>query len=141
MSAPKDSKPPYAVGYGRTPVHTRFPSHQSGNPSGRRKGQPGGQDLMLREAARLVKVKSGDSVETITKHEVVIRQLWKLAMQGDLAAVRLLLTFMASAPVNSGDSDPQDESAALSLPTKPDDETVRRMLARFAHLQSDEAAP
>jgi hypothetical protein len=137
----EDGKGHYAVGYGRPPAHTRFLPGQSGNPAGRRKGQPSVQDLMLREAARLVKVKSGESVEAITKHEVVVRQLWKAAMQGDLAAIRMLLTFMATAPVATAEGGPQDDMDALSLPAKPDDEAMRRMLARFAHLQSDEATP
>jgi hypothetical protein len=140
MSAPKDGKSPGAVGYRRPPLHTRFQPGQSGNPAGRRKGQPSVSDLILREAARLVKVKSGDGVETITKHEVVVRQLWKMAMQEDLAALRLLLMFLAATPDSSGDGDPQDETNAISLPAKPDDETVRRMLARFTHLQPDEKA-
>jgi Family of unknown function (DUF5681) len=140
MSAPKDGKSPGAVGYRRPPLHTRFQRGQSGNPAGRRKGQPSVSDLILREAARLVKVKSGDGVETITKHEVVVRQLWKMAMQEDLAAIRLLLMFLAATPDSSGDGDPRDETNAISLPAKPDDETVRRMLARFTHLQPDEKA-
>ena len=129
----------YTVGRGRPPAHARFQKGQSGNPTGRRKGQPNVQDLMLREAARLVKIKSGDSVETITKHEVVVRLLWKFAMQGELGAVRLLLSFMAAAPTNGGEGDAQEESGEFPLPAKPDDKTVRRMLARFAHLQPDEA--
>jgi hypothetical protein len=138
----KDIKPPYKVGYRKPPAHTRFQPGQSGNPAGRRKGQPSVDDLMLREAARRVKVKNGDGgVETITKHEVVVRQLWKTAMQGDLAAERLVMSYMAAAALSSAESGPQDETGALSLPAKPDDETLRRMLKRFKHLLSDEEAP
>ena len=138
MSA-NGGKAGYAVGYGRPPTHTRFQPGQSGNPAGRRKEQPSVQDLILREASRLVKIKNGDRVETITKHEVVVRQLWKLAMQGDLAAVRLPLTFMSMAPVSSGEADSDDEGAGFSLPAKPEDDAMRRMLARFSHLQSAKA--
>ena len=110
----------YMVGPGRPPLHTRFQKGQSGNPSGRRKGQPSVQDLMLREAARLVKVKTGEGAETITKHEVVVRQLWKMAMQGDLAAIRLLLQFMTTAPAVHGEGGPGEETCPSSLPAKPD---------------------
>ncbi len=133
------SKTPYPVGYGRTPAHTRFKPGQSGNPAGRRKGQPSAGDLMLREAGRLVKIKNGGSVETATKHEVVIRQLWKLAMHGDLGAARLIFTFMEAALAPS-EGTPQDETAALSLAVRPDDESLRRILKRFQHLQLDEGA-
>jgi hypothetical protein len=34
----------------------------------------------MREAARLVKVKRGDTVETITKHEAIIRRLLQSAI-------------------------------------------------------------
>ena len=137
----EDRKGDYTVGYGRPPTHTRFQPGQSGNPAGRRKGQPSVQDLMLREAARLMKVKSGNGVETITKHEVVVRQLWKTAMQGDLAAIRMLMTFMLTAPGAPSEVGSQDDLGALTLPAKPDDEAMRRMLARFSHLQPNDAAP
>ena len=132
----------YATGYRRPPAHTRFKPGQSGNPAGRRKGQPSIADLMLREAARLVKVKNGDGgVERITKHEVLIRKLWNMAMQGDLRAMRLALSYMTLASPNAAEAGPADETGALSLPAKPDDETLRRMLARFPHLQAGDGAP
>jgi len=90
-------------------------------------------------AARVVKIKTGDAIENLTKHEVVVRQLWKTAMQGDLAAMRLLLTFMATAPVSANEDGPHEEASTSSLPAKPDEERVRRMLSRFAHLQADES--
>jgi hypothetical protein len=141
MSA-KDDEAPYEVGYRRPPKHTRFRPGTSGNPAGRRKGQPSVGDLMLREAARLVKVKNSDgAVERITKREALIRQLWNSAMRGDLRAARLVLTLSAAAPVNAAESAAPDETSALSLPAKPDDETLRRMLARFKHLEDDEGTP
>ena len=131
----------YEVGYGRTPAHSRFQKGQSGNPGGRRKGQPSAQELILREAARLVKIKNGDKTEMITKHEVLARRLWAMAMQGDLGAARLVLTVMTSAPMSGADVEDHDEAVLQSLPAKPDDDMVRRMLARFSHLQNGEATP
>lgn len=141
MSEPSKPKGDYAVGYGRPPVHSRFQDKHSGNPAGRRKGQPSAQDLVMREAARLVKVKRGDEIETVTKHEVVIRQLWQMAMQGDLAAVRLLFTVMNSATPAAGEGTAEDETAMPSLPSRPDDDAIRRMLGRFQHLQPAAEAP
>jgi hypothetical protein len=137
MNEPSDPKPDYSVGYGRPPTNSRFKPGQSGNPAGRRKGQPNARDLVMREAARLVKVKRGDEVETVTKHEVVVRQLWQMAMQGDLVAMRLLFSVMNSDAPAAGEGTPEDETAKLSLPARPDDDAIRRMLARFQHLQSD----
>ena len=61
------SKPPktpgqYDVGYGRPPAHSQFKPGQSGNPVGGKKGQPTVSEVLMREAARLVKIKRGDTV-------------------------------------------------------------------------------
>ncbi len=133
-----DENSSYAVGDKRPPVHSRYEKGKSGNPSGRRKGQHSVQDLMLREASRLVKVKNGNKVETITKHEVVVRRLWALGMTGELAAIRLLLQFMATAPVNPIAGEPENGADLLPAPATPDDDAIRRMMARFAHLQEVE---
>ena len=139
-SKPKSSVPSgqYEVGYGRPPEHSRFPPGQSGNPVGRRKGQPTVSEVLMKEAARLVKVKRGDTVETITKHEVVIRRLFQSAMEGDIAASRLVLFGLGQNAPEPSDAPAEDETANLALGATPDDETVRRMLARFAHLHPKE---
>jgi Family of unknown function (DUF5681) len=144
-SKSKPPKPPgqYDVGYGRPPVQSRFPPDQSGNPAGRRKGQPTPNEIFMKEAARLVKIKRGDTVETITKHEAIIRRLLQSELEGDIAAARLvLLGLTQNAPDPSG-GPAEDETANLALSATPDDETLRRMLARFAHLQpkEEEAEP
>ncbi len=138
MAKSKSSKPPGQndVGYGKPPVKDQFKPGQSGNPAGRRKGQPTLNEMVMKEAARLVKIKRGDTVETITKYEGVIRRTFQSAMEGDIAAARLLFFMLAqNAPDPSG-GPAEDETANLALSAAPDDETLRRMLARFAHLQS-----
>jgi hypothetical protein len=140
MAKPKPPKPPgqYDVGYGRPPVHSRFSPGQSGNPAGRRKGQPTPNEIFIKEAARLVKIKRGDTVETITKFEAIVRRMLQLGMEGDIAAARLVFIGLArNAPDPSG-GPAENETANLALSVTPDDETVRRMLARFAHLQRKE---
>ena len=84
MSDPTKPKADYVVGYGRTPVEYRFKKGQTGNPGGRRKGRPSAQELIMREAAKLVQVKRGDQVETITKLERMTSKVWQMAMEGDL---------------------------------------------------------
>ena len=37
----KEGAKPYAVGYGKPPVHTRFQKGESGNPRGKKKGEKG----------------------------------------------------------------------------------------------------
>ena len=140
MAKSKPPKPPgqYDVGYGRPPVHSRFQPGQSGNPAGRQKGQPTLNEMVMKEAARLVKIKRGDTVETITKFEAIVRRMLQLGMEGDIAAARLVLIGLAqNAPDPSG-GPAEDETTNLALSVTPDDETVRRMVARFAHLQRKE---
>jgi Family of unknown function (DUF5681) len=140
MAKSKPPKPPgqYDVGYGRPPAHTRFPAGRSGNPAGRRKGQPTPNEIFMKEAARLVKIKRGETVETITKFEAIVRRMLQSAMEGDIAAARLVFIGLAqNAPDPSGGA-AEDETTNLALSVAPDDETVRRMIARFAHLQPKE---
>jgi Family of unknown function (DUF5681) len=89
----KASKPPgqYAVGYGRPPGHSRYNPGECGSPAGRQKGQPTVSEIFRKEAARLVKIKRGDTIETITKYEAIIRRLLQAAMEGDTGAARLAL--------------------------------------------------
>ena len=93
----------------------------------------------MKEAARLVKIKRGDTVETITKHEAIIRRLYQSAMEGDIAAARLVFSpgsrrTRPTRPRGRRRTRPSN----LALSVTPDDETVRRMVARFAHLQPKE---
>jgi hypothetical protein len=92
----------------------------------------------MKEAARLVKIKRGDTVETITKFEAIVRRLLQSAMEGDIPASRLVLFALAQNAPDPSLGPAEDETANLALSAKPDDETLRRMLARFAHLQRKE---
>jgi hypothetical protein len=92
----------------------------------------------MKEAARLVKIKRGDTVETITKVEAIVRRLLQAAMEGDIAAARLVFLGLAQNAPDPSEARAEDETANLALSVTPDDETVRRMMARFAHLQPRE---
>jgi len=92
----------------------------------------------MKEAARLVKIKRGDTVETITKFEAIVRRLLQLAMEGDIAAARLVFIGLAQNAPDRSEGPAEDETSNPALGAAPDDETLRRMLARFAHLQPRE---
>jgi Family of unknown function (DUF5681) len=140
MAKSKTPKPPgqYDIGYGKPPAKDQFKPGQSGNPAGRRKGQPTPNEIFMKEAARLVKIKKGDTVETITKFEAIVRRMLQLAMEGDIAAARLVFIGLAQNAPDPSERPAEDETANLALSATPDDETLRRMLARFAHLQPRE---
>ncbi len=116
------------VGYGRPPVAHRFRPGASGNPAGRPKGSPTTQDLIAREAKRLVKLKTAEGIVAIPKSEAMVKKLFAKALEGDLAATRLILQFTA-APAGKGSADTGGEEPID--PFTIDDEALKRMLARF----------
>ena len=81
----------YPVGYGKPPKNHQFKPGKSGNPKGRAKRTPTAAELLDREAARLVTIKTGNSQRKIPKREAILRRVLDMAMQGDLARARLVL--------------------------------------------------
>ena len=103
MSAnnPPKKKPTgsYPVGYARPPAANRFPPGVSGNAKGRPAGRPSLNDVLLEENARIVKVKVGEEIMHIDKDRAVVRKLYDMALQGDIAAARHLLMMRDRAQV------------------------------------------
>lgn len=99
----------------------------SGNPTGRPKGWPSIQELIEREARRLVKIRSGNDIVSLAKQEPLVRKLYAKALEGDLAAVRLIIqcaTLSGAGFPSTRLEEPIDPSAVC-------DETLKRMLSRF----------
>ncbi len=89
----------YVVGYGKPPKSGQFQPGQKANPHGRPKGQPSQQQILLEEAARLVKMKVGDVVTHVPKERAVLRKLIDLALQGDMAAARIYFSMRERAQI------------------------------------------
>lgn len=137
MTTSKSSEGGYAVGYGKPPKHGQFKPGQTGNPKGRAKGRKSFEDLFWQEANRLVTVKSGDKVERITKSEALMRRLFQSSMEGKIQALRLVLPlFGMLAPKLAAELAADEKTPAADLP---DEEIVRRMLARISHLNNAES--
>jgi len=90
---PSQNKPPkaYAVGYGKPPKSGQFQPGQRANPHGRPKGQPTLQQIMLEDAARIVKMRVGDEIEYAPRLRALVRKLGDLGLQENLPAARLYL--------------------------------------------------
>jgi len=104
MSSNKPKKAPkgdYAVGYARPPKHTQFPPGQSGNPEGGPHGRPSLDELLLEEAARIVKLKVGDKVTHMDKDRALMRKLFDMALLGKVPAIQLVLARLAQAQAAS----------------------------------------
>lgn len=128
MSKVKITKksPKHTVGYRRPPKAHQFKPGQSGNPKGRPRGAPTLQEVMSREASRLVKVKQDGEIVSIPKLVALVRQVFSKALNGDLSAARLIIQLTA---------DPTTAEAQISEDvTLPSDEAIQRMLKRFEHL-------
>jgi len=80
-----------AVGYGRPPKAHRFRPGQSGNPRGRPKGSKNMMTLFEQELDAKVTVTEHGERRTITKRQVIAKQVVNKAATGDAKAVRMLL--------------------------------------------------
>jgi hypothetical protein len=96
-------KPPkhYLVGYRKPPKSRQFQPGQRANPHGRPKGQPSQEQILLEEAARLVKIKIGDEVAYASKERAIYRRLIDMAALGNLVAARLYFEMRNRVPIAS----------------------------------------
>jgi len=83
-----------SVGYGRPPVHSRFKSGQSGNPSGRRRGAKNMNSIVREALTKKVTIREGDKIYKVTQFEAIMRNLAINAMKGDLKAIKTILVLM-----------------------------------------------
>lgn len=90
MSKIKTKSGDYEVGYGKPPQHTRFAPGQSGNRKGRPKKQMELRTAFLNELNDPVVVTESNRRKTITKQEVMIKQLVNKAASGDLGSIKLV---------------------------------------------------
>ena len=67
----------YEIGYGKPPIHTRFPKGRSGNPAGPAK-KVTRLDLVLRaELDAPVKLKIDGKSRSVTRREAIARRLFE----------------------------------------------------------------
>jgi hypothetical protein len=117
------------VGYCRPPKQHQFKPGQSGNPKGRPKGTPTLQEVMTKEAAKLIKVKQGDKIIHVPKAEALARRVIGMALEGDLAAARLVFQLTATSETSA-------DTGSTEIFELPNDEVITRMLKRFDHMKT-----
>ena len=93
---PKQSKP-YAVGYGKPPVHTRFPPGRSRNLKGRPKGRKGPLAMLDDILDRKVTFSDGRSRRRVSLLEAGLLSSAAKAARGDINAMKFLTDLMAQA--------------------------------------------
>src|SRR6516165_10571820 len=107
-----ESDKDYEVGYGKTPVATRFKKGQSGNPSGKPKKvaqelDPG--KVLQSIDNEVIFVNDNSKRKRMTKAEINFRQIFAKAIKGDLTAARLVARMAGKyfGPEAEGESDTQ----------------------------------
>lgn len=91
----------YEVGYKKPPEKTRFKQGQSGNPKGRPKVQTDFATEFDRQLNQLVGMKANGKPIKIKVFPAVLKRLIKLALEGDIRAISLILKHKAAMSAKS----------------------------------------
>jgi hypothetical protein len=102
----------YKVGFGRPPLHSRFPPGQSGNPRGRKKGSRGLKTDLHSELASTLTIQINGKPFTGTKQQLILKALATRAAAGEVKAAALLLPLILQV---FGIEDRGSEKGRLSL--------------------------
>ena len=86
-----------SVGYKCPPVATQFKPGQSGNPSGRPKRVTSLKSELLDELGEVIRITEGDSELELSKARAIARSLVRAALDGNMRAMALLVSFCAQA--------------------------------------------
>ncbi|MGH7071958.1 MAG: DUF5681 domain-containing protein [Acetobacteraceae bacterium] len=118
--------PPYEVGYGRPPRHTRFAKGTSGNPKGRPKDARNLATLLGEVLAERFAVTENGKRRTITKREAIITELVNKSAAADLKAMTLLFGMMQQIEARAG-------AAGISASgiAEADDAVMKNLAARL----------
>jgi len=92
----KSDNSTYEIGFGKPPEQSRFRKGSSGNPKGRPKGVLNLATILERVLQEKVAIDENGVCRMVSKLELALEKLVDLAVKGDLAAMRLLTTLVAS---------------------------------------------
>ena len=84
----------YAVGYRKPPKSTRFKPGRSGNPKGRRKGEPSVFEQIRALLRQKLTVTEGGKRKRLSRQEVMFKSIGNKAVGGDLKAAAFLFELM-----------------------------------------------
>jgi Family of unknown function (DUF5681) len=126
----------YAVGYRRVPIHTKWKRGQSGNPSGRRKGQRNLRTVLGEQLNERIRIREGNRTRSATKLEAVIATMINAALKGSAKAQASLIALMRAVGMTG-----EVAEAAHQAPFTADDEALIRdyFTRRAAELKGTDA--
>lgn len=121
------------VGYKSPPPHTRWKKGQSGNPTGRAKGQRNLKTDLAAELRETVQITEGGAPRRITKQRALLKALTARAIGGDSRAANLMLNLMMRL------LDPE-AAGPVSVPLEAEDQALlNAFLTRRRSAKGDES--
>lgn len=88
-------EPPYEVGYGKPPRHSRWRPGRSGNLRGRPRGTKNLATDLTEELAERVEVREGQRALTLSKQRLMLKANVARACKGDPRATALVMALIA----------------------------------------------
>ena len=116
------------VGFGKPPKHTQFQKGASGNPKGRPRGSRNASTVLDEALKEHVIISENGQRRTVTKLEVILKQLVNKAAQGDHKATQQVLAHKI--PRNEEHEAFRSATAERSLlppPPSPEEERARQL--------------
>lgn len=113
----------YEVGYGKTPVHTRFKLGESGNKNGRPKGSKNINKALEEQLNKKIILTENGKPIRMSKGEAVAAQLVNKSVKGDIKSIGLLLN-----KVKEIESYHAEQEACRSTSNRNDDEILTLFL-------------
>jgi len=124
------TKDDYPVGYGRPPRHTRFKKGQSGNPKGTVKGALRLAAVLDKALNERVTITERGRRKSVTKLEVMMKQLVNKAASGEHRSQQLLLAIVR---VHEDRLEKVPEGTAAPL-READEQVMKTLIARVREL-------
>lgn len=103
---------PYEVGYGKPPREHRFQPGQSGNPRGRPRGSRNLATALREALSQRFPVREGGKTRKRSATDIIVQQLVRKAMAGDLRSAQLLLQFSREEAAKAGSTPPLEALSA-----------------------------
>ena len=123
---------PYVVGYCNPPVQTRFQKGRSGNPAGKRKGTKNFSTALKEALQEPVVIRENGKRKTISKQDVIAKQLTNRAASGELRAISLVAALKSNIDVNP------EVAIETSTLSEQDKKLIRSLLKCFGPDTNDD---
>jgi hypothetical protein len=113
----------FSVGYGKPPVHSRFPKGKSGNPKGRPWAYKNMSALLNEVLSQCITVSEGGKRKRMPKRKALFTQLVNKALAGEVRSIRLVTDQLRHAETHA-----QQETGKGGIPFALTLEMVRQLL-------------